>query len=95
VGLFLRKKNEESAVRTIESKGFLQTSPLLLGYRAPATDLGVWLGRQGHINDHAKPAQARRDHQYYEPVLAQMWMVTTKTAIEQCPLDLQENLEEK
>jgi hypothetical protein len=24
-----------------------------------------------------------------------MWMVTTKTAIEQCPLDLQENLEEK
>jgi len=35
----LRKKTEESAVRAIESKGFLQTSPLTLGYRAPATDL--------------------------------------------------------
>ncbi len=30
------EKTEESAVRTIESKGFLQTSPLPLGYRAPA-----------------------------------------------------------
>src|ERR1039458_3088877 len=29
------EKTEESAVRTIESKGFLQTSPLPLGYRAP------------------------------------------------------------
>jgi hypothetical protein len=28
------EKTEESAVRTIESKGFLQTSPLPLGYRA-------------------------------------------------------------
>ena len=30
----LEEKTEESAVRTIESKGFLQTSPLPLGYRA-------------------------------------------------------------
>jgi hypothetical protein len=39
-----------------------------------------------------KPAEIIK---YCEPVPAQMWMVTTKTAIEQCPLDLQENLEEK
>ena len=47
------------------------------------------------INDHTKPAQASRDHQYCEPVLAQMWMVTTKTAIEQCPLSLQRKFRKK
>ena len=35
------EKTEESAVRTVESKGFLQTSPLPLGYRAPAEYVSV------------------------------------------------------
>jgi hypothetical protein len=41
----LEEKTEESAVRTIESKGFLQTSPLPLGYRAPAPYVSVPAGK--------------------------------------------------
>jgi hypothetical protein len=33
-GAIFEEKTEESAVRTIESKGFSQTTPLPLGYRA-------------------------------------------------------------
>jgi len=36
------EKTEESAVRTIESKGFLQTSPLPLGYRALDPKLALY-----------------------------------------------------
>src|ERR1039458_4012546 len=43
-GIF-EEKTEESAVRTIESKGFLQTSPLPLGYRAPAPYVSVPAGK--------------------------------------------------
>jgi hypothetical protein len=57
-GAILEEKTEESAIRTIESKGFLQTSPLPLGYRALLNTLAfrakkVHLsgGHEGHASE--------------------------------------------